>query len=56
MTLDEIKKSILEGAHTQHYLDANKPSKVRQDAEIAKAEKERKDAKDKKAAEKKAKK
>jgi hypothetical protein len=34
-----------EGAHTQHYLDANKPSKVRQDAEIAKAEKERADAK-----------
>jgi hypothetical protein len=26
-----------EGQYTQHYMDANKPSKVRQDAEIAKA-------------------
>jgi hypothetical protein len=48
-----MKDNTNEGAHTQHYLDANKPSKVRQDAEIAKAEKERKDAKEAEKAKKK---
>lgn len=45
--------SMNEGNHTQHYFDANKPSKVRQDAEIAKAEKEQKDAKEAEKAKKK---